>query len=112
LELGRPPNSEEGALLEAKADCCAITKYNNEDFGYEEIVRFLKELELPIEATAAQRREIRRRSKPYTLIGETLYRVDSNGILQRAVDKEEAKLILEQCHKGVCGGHFAQDTTA
>jgi hypothetical protein len=112
LELGRPPDSKEGALSETETDCYAIQTFNNEDFGYEEIIRFLKELELPIDATATHRKEIHRRNKPYTLIGETLYWTRSDGILRRAVDKKEAQLILEQCHEGVCGGHFAQDTAA
>jgi hypothetical protein len=27
------------------------------------------------------------------------------------VDREEARIILPQCHKGECGGHFTKDTT-
>jgi hypothetical protein len=41
-----------------------------------------------------------------------LYRRGRDSILRRAVSKEEAGIILAQCHEGVFGGHFAEDTTA
>jgi len=33
-------------------------------------------------------------------------------VLHRAVESDEACLILNECHEGVCGGHFDGDATA
>jgi hypothetical protein len=69
-------------------------------------------MEFPLNSTAQQQKEIRRRSLPFTMIGDLLYRRGRDGILRRVVTRFEAKNILPQCHDGTCGGHFAENTTA
>ena len=49
--------------------------------------------------------------RPFTLIGEDLYRIGKDGILRRALNPEEANRALKHAHEGVCGGHFTTDTT-
>ena len=45
--------------------------------------------------------------RPYTLIGEFLYKQGGDGILRRCINPSEVQLILKGCHHEVCGGHFA-----
>ena len=42
----------------------------------------------------------------YTLISDTLYRRSFFGPYQRCVPPDEAKRIIEQVHKGICGTHI------
>ena len=82
------------------------------NFGYEEIKNFLEHAILPEDATSEQRRATRRRSIPYTMISDILYRAGRDGVLCRAVEHDEARLVLNKCHEGICGGHFVGDATA
>ena len=112
LELGNPPTSSEGAISD-EAECYTLTRFEDEhDYGYQTISNFLKNLEFPPNSNSQQRKDIRRRALPFTLIDETLYRRGHDGVLRRAITKEEAKIILLECHDGICGGHFAVDSTA
>jgi hypothetical protein len=61
---------------------------------------------------AQQRKSIKHKSLPFTMIGDTLCRRGRDGILRRAVTRGEAKIILPQCHDRTCGGHFVENTTA
>ena len=49
---------------------------------------------------------------PYTIIADTLYKKEKNGILRRCVTSSEIPLILKECHDNRAGGHFAGDVTA
>ena len=112
LELGSPPDSTEGAISD-EAECYTITTAEDEpDFGYQTIANYLRDLKFPSNSSTQQRKDIRRRALPFTLIGDTLYKTGRDGVLRRAVNKEEARKILPECHEGVCGGHFATDSTA
>ena len=50
--------------------------------------------------------------RPYTLIGEVLYKQGQDGILQRCINPNEVQIILKGCHDEVCGSHFAGLVTA
>lgn len=69
-------------------------------------------MEFPPHSNAQHRKDIRRRALLFTLIGDTLYRSCRDGVLQRAVNRDEAKKILRECHEGICGRHFVVDSTA
>jgi transposase InsO family protein len=79
---------------------------------YVDIINYLKTSQIPIGYNTNQVRALVRRSGPYTLLGETLYKQGHDGVLRRCVNPSEVPLILEGCHSDVCGGHFAGETTA
>ena len=35
-----------------------------------------------------------------------------DNVLRRVANEDEIESILESCHEGVCGGHFAQEITS
>jgi transposase InsO family protein len=52
-----------------------------------------------------------RRAKSYVLVGDKLYRRGAtSGVLLKFVPREDAKDILEEFHKGVCGNHTSSRT--
>ncbi|XP_072086991.1 uncharacterized protein [Arachis hypogaea] len=48
----------------------------------------------------------KRRAASYTLIGHNLYKRGFSQPLLRCVDKEEADIIMDEVHEGVCGNHI------
>lgn len=111
LELGTPTHEDIGVLSD-DAECFVLTVDSEPDiFGYKEIAMYLKTLSFPEGINSKQRQKIRRQSKSYSLVGEDLYKIGKDGILRRAVTVEESRRVLEQCHEGLCGGHFATETT-
>ncbi|KAK1648041.1 hypothetical protein QYE76_065846 [Lolium multiflorum] len=50
-------------------------------------------------------RRIQRRSKAYTIINGEVYKRSVTGVLQRCVEPEEGKEMLEEIHRGECGHH-------
>ena len=51
-------------------------------------------------------------SKNYLIVDNTLYRRGVDSILHRCLNHEEAKLVLNDCHRGACGGHLSGLSTA
>jgi hypothetical protein len=79
---------------------------------YVDIITYLKTNQAPGEYNSKQVEALLRRSAPFTLIGETLYKQGHDGILRRCLNPSEVPLILEGCHSDACGGHFAGESTA
>jgi hypothetical protein len=52
------------------------------------------------------RRRVHYQAKKYTIVGDTLYHRGIDSILRCCLTHEEAKLVLNDCHKGACGGHL------
>ncbi|KAK1698558.1 hypothetical protein QYE76_015255 [Lolium multiflorum] len=50
-------------------------------------------------------RRIQRRSKAYTIINGEVYKRSVTGVLQKCVEPEEGKEMLEEIHQGECGHH-------
>lgn len=110
-KLGSHSNSREG-MLSDKDECFILERAEDRaDFGCVEIKTFLEQTIFPVNSTCQQRKEIRHKSVPFTMIGGLLYKSGKDMILCRAVNREEAQVILSKCHKGVCGGYFAGNTT-
>jgi hypothetical protein len=53
------------------------------------------------------RRRVRYQAKKYTIVDDTLYHRGIDSILRRCLNHEEAKLVLNDCHKGAYGGHLS-----
>jgi hypothetical protein len=51
------------------------------------------------------RRQIMRRSKPFTIIQGELYKRSTTGVLQRCIAPEDGIALLREIHEGTCGHH-------
>ena len=51
-------------------------------------------------------------SKNYLIVDNTLYRRGVDSILRRCLTHEEAEVVLNDCHRGACGGHLSGLPTA
>jgi hypothetical protein len=67
------------------------------------IKEFLVNDGLPADETESRR--IQRRSKAYNIINGDMYKRSVTGVLQRCVELEEGKEMLQEIHQGECGQH-------
>ena len=51
-------------------------------------------------------------SKNYLIVDNTLYRHGLDSILRRCLTHEEAEVVLNDCHGGVCGCNLSGISTA
>jgi ribonuclease HI len=72
------------------------------------IIKYIKNEEEPYDKNVAER--IARQSAHYTLIGETLYRRGTSGVLMKCILSDTGKQLLEEVHAGQCGIHTASRT--
>jgi len=79
LDLEEPLEGNEGTLSD-EPECFVLTivlesttQGTTTRVGYADIIAYLQDLSFPEGLTAKQRCEIRRRSQPYSLIGDELY---------------------------------------
>jgi ribonuclease HI len=72
-------------------------------------IDYIREQKVPSDKNLAE--QLVRRTKPYVLVGDKLYRRGATfGVLMKCVPQEEGKDILEEIHKGVCGNHTSSRT--
>ena len=71
-------------------------------------IAYLLRQELPEDEVEA--RQIVRRSKAYTVMGEELYKKSASGVVQRCISPEEGQQILQEIHSGTCGHHASSRT--
>ena len=50
--------------------------------------------------------------KNYLIVDNTLYRCGVDSILRRCLTHKEAEVVLNDCHRGACGGHLYGLSTA
>ena len=67
------------------------------------IVTFLQDGHLPQNAKEAKK--IKKKGARFTILNDTLYKKGFSLPYLKCVDEEEAKYILEEIHKGICGDH-------
>jgi len=72
---------------------------------YYEIAKYCEDQSYPEEATAEEKRAVRRVAQRYTLVGGALYKRGFDGILLRCLDEDELCKVMEGAHTGVCSGH-------
>jgi hypothetical protein len=81
------------------------------DPWYGDILVYLQTLKCPIVASHDERRRIRHQAKNYLILEDTLYRRGVYCILHRCLTHEEVKIVLNDCHTRVCGGHLSRLAT-
>ena len=59
-----------------------------------------------------ERQRLRHISKNYLIVDNTLYHLGVDSILRCCLTHEEAKVVLNDSHGGVCGGHLSGLSTA
>ena len=67
------------------------------------IIAFLQDGHLPQNAEEAKK--IKKRAARFTILNDTLYKRGFFMPYLKCVDEEEAKYVLEEIHKGICGDH-------
>ena len=67
------------------------------------IVSFLQNGHLPQDADEA--RKIKKRAARFTILNDALYKRGFSMPYLKCVDKDKAKYILEEIHKGIYGDH-------
>ncbi|XP_038996103.1 uncharacterized protein LOC120120555 [Hibiscus syriacus] len=90
---------------EYPAHCYQIEEVKDTKPWYYDILQYIKHRSYPEKATETDKRTLRRLAVGYVLDREVLYKKSHNQVLLRCVDTEEAKMIVEEVHDGVCGAH-------
>jgi hypothetical protein len=80
---------------------------SSSDPWYGDIFLYLQTLKFTQHLSRDDRQLVRYQAKKYTIVGDTLYHRGIDSILRRCLTHEEAKLVLNDCHKGACGGHLS-----
>jgi hypothetical protein len=84
---------------------------SSSDPWYGDIFLYLQTLKFTQYLSRDDQRLVRYQSKKYTIIDDTLYRRGIDSILRRCLTHKEAELVLNDRHKGVCGGHLLRLAT-
>ena len=77
------------------------------DPWYGDILIHLQTLKYPATFSREERRKLRLHAKNYLIIGDTLYCKGVDSILHRCLTHEEADIVLNDSHSGLCGGHLS-----
>ena len=65
-----------------------------------------------MELTKSKSRFLKLKSLRYYIVDKNLYWKDTDGVLLNCLLEEEAEKVIEEFHKGYCGGHhYWKDTT-
>ena len=77
------------------------------DPWYGDIIIYLRTMKVPAHLSRDEQRRLRHVSKNYLIVDNTLYHRGVDSILRRSLTHEEAKVMLNDCHRGACGGHLS-----
>jgi hypothetical protein len=78
---------------------------------YKDIVFYLQTLECPPDFSQSKARSLKLQAIKYCIIDEKIYWKDPLGILLNCIVEEETEGIIDEFHKGICGGHHAWRAT-
>ena len=93
MEIQKHPSIEEAPMLTIQSTNSWMTP----------IISFLLDGHLPQDTDEA--RKIRKMAARFTILNDTLYKRGFSMPYLKCVDPNEAKYIIEEIHKGVCGDH-------
>ena len=77
------------------------------DPWYGDIIIYLKMFKVHPHLSRDERRQLRHVSKNCLIVDNTLYRHGVDLILHHCLTHDEAKVLLNDCHGGACGGHLS-----
>ena len=75
----------------------------------QDVLCFLEKGEPLPHSTKGERRWLARKTVRYRLIGEDIFSMGKDQVLQKVPSKEDIHQVLCSCHNDVCGGHFAHE---
>jgi hypothetical protein len=79
---------------------------------YKNIVFYLQNLECPSDFSQAKARSLKLQAIKYCIMNENIYWKDPLGIFLNCIVEDETAGIIDEFHKGICGGHHAWRATA
>ena len=79
---------------------------------YSDIVYVLQNFSLPLGMTRNKGRTMKLKAAKFCILNSALYWKDPSAVLLNCLVEEEAKKVMEDFHKGDCGGHHFWKTTA
>ena len=68
------------------------------------ILSYLKDGRLP--SNPEEAKKIKKRAVRFTILNDKLYKMGFSQPYLRCVELEEAKYVLEEVHRGICGDHI------
>ena len=77
------------------------------DPWYRDIIIYLQTPKTPTHFSRDEQRRLCHISKNYIIVDNTLYHRGVDSILRHCLTHEEAKVVLNDCHRGACGGHLS-----
>ena len=75
------------------------------------IIEYLQIGTFPPSMTKEARKRLAYRAIPFQLVQGKLYRQGKDSRLRQVISNSQARMILQELHKGNAGGHFSQDIT-
>ena len=78
---------------------------------YSDIVYVLQNLSPPPGIAKYKSRTLKLKAAKFCILNNSLYWKDPGGVLLNFLVEEEAKKVMEDFHKGDCGGHLFWKTT-
>jgi hypothetical protein len=75
------------------------------------IIYYLKNITSPNHLTDHKRRALILKASKFCFINQGLGWRNPDGLILRCVDPEESKKLMNEFHKGLCGGHHSTRTT-
>ena len=99
-------------VRESQAHYACIQEEPDGNLWYHDILRYVKNQQYPDLANDNDKRTLRRLAMGFFLDREVLYKKGKDQILLRCVDANEAKKIVHEIHKGVCGTHASEHVMA
>eukprot|EP00253_Pinus_taeda_P016307 PITA_16307 len=78
---------------------------------YLDIIYVLQNLSPPLGMTRNKSRTLKLKAAKFCILNSALYWKDPGGVLLNCLVEEEAKQVMEDFHKGDCGGHLFWKTT-
>ncbi|KAA3456047.1 RNA-directed DNA polymerase (Reverse transcriptase), Ribonuclease H [Gossypium australe] len=92
------------SIFEVPTHCYNVEEEEKDEHPwYQDVLRYVKNLEYPEHATDNEKRTLRRLASDYVLDGDILNKKRKDQVLLRCIDAVEARKILEEVHEGVCG---------
>jgi hypothetical protein len=89
------------------AHYCSIEGEMDGNPWYYDIKNFVQNQEYLVGASKADRKTLRRLAMDFYLDGEVLYKRSFDGTLQRCLNEANARIALQEVHKGICSTHVS-----
>jgi hypothetical protein len=107
--------SEDSSFITEETDIQQSVNKINEKFSsskwYQNIIFYLQNLQCPPNLTPPKTISLKLKVVKYCIINEQLYWRDPLGFLLTCLIESETENVIDEFHKGICGGHHAWRAT-